>query len=242
MEFSLFKSAAWQLVGQMNWIALLILLGLFCASIICLAIIAFKYTLFKRNNQQLHLLMARMRSMQSFHELVTLVKEQKESMGGRFLNNNMQTLRQLVHKQQQPTNPLLDQNETITAPVRLAADDVEYLELSVNQNIDIALLEEENYLPVLSASATTAPLVGLFGTIWGSIHAFIDISQEKSADIATVAPGMAEALIVTLAGLIVAIPAMLAYYYFANQLKRYEFQLAELGDKFMYCVKQHFSK
>ncbi|NDD54489.1 hypothetical protein EBZ39_11550, partial [bacterium] len=78
--------------------------------------------------------------------------------------------------------------------------------------------------------------------IWGLIHAFIDISQEKSADIATVAPGMAEALIVTLAGLIVAIPAMLAYYYFANQLKRYEFQLAELGDKFMYCVKQHFSK
>jgi biopolymer transport protein TolQ len=240
MEFSVFKSAAWQLVGQMDWIAILILFGLFCASVICLAIIALKYTLFKKNSQQLKLLVTRMRNIQSFNEMLFAIKEFKDSIGGNFLHHNMQSLRSLI-QQSTPTNGLQEQPE-IPTTVMLKPEAIKHLELCVNQQIDICLLEEESYLPVLSASATTAPLVGLFGTIWGLIHAFIDISQEKSADIATVAPGMAEALIVTLAGLIVAIPAMIAYYYFANKLRRVEFQLAEIGDKFMYCVKQHFSK
>lgn len=240
MEFSVFKSTAWQLVGQMDWIAIFILLGLFVTSVICLAIIAFKYTLFKKNTQQLALLVTRMRHIQSFNELISTIKEFKESVGGNFLHQNIQALRTLV-QQATPNNSLHEQAE-ITSTVTLTPDAIKHLEACVNQNIDIALLDEENYLPVLSASATTAPLVGLFGTIWGLIHAFIDISQEKSADIATVAPGMAEALIVTLAGLIVAIPAMIAYYYFANKIRRFEFQLSEIGDKFMYCVKQHFNK
>jgi biopolymer transport protein TolQ len=240
MEFSVFKSAAWQLVGQMDWVAIFILLGLFCASVVCLAIIAFKYTVFKKNTYQLALLVERMRNIQSFNELIAAIKESKDTLGGNFLQQNMQTLRSLI-QQANPSNPL-NEHVDISTQTILKPDALQHLELCVNQQIDIALLEEESYLPMLSASATTAPLVGLFGTIWGLIHAFIDISQEKSADIATVAPGMAEALIVTLAGLIVAIPAMIAYYYLANKLRRFEFQLSEIGDKFMYCVKHHLSK
>ena len=239
MTFSLFNSAAWQLVRQMDWVALLILLGLFCASTICLAIIAFKYMLFKKHYQQLNALTKRMKHLQTFNELIATIKEFKETIGGRFLNANMQELRALV-QQQQSTTPTLQEAPEIPTKAQLKSDDFQMLELCINQNIDTTLLEEESYLPVLSASATTAPLVGLFGTIWGLIHAFIDISQEKTADIATVAPGMAEALIVTLAGLIVAIPAMIAHYYFSHQLRKFEFQLAIIGDKFMYCVKQNF--
>jgi|688.fasta_scaffold534625_1 biopolymer transport protein TolQ len=238
MTFSLFNSAAWQLVRQMDWVALLILLGLFCASTICLAIIAFKYLLFKKHHQSLNALTKRMKHLQTFNELIATVKEFKDSLGGRFLHANMQDLRMLVQQQTQ-ASPLQESPE-IPTKVHLKAEEIQMLELSINQNLDALLLEEESYLPVLSASATTAPLVGLFGTIWGLIHAFIDISQEKSADIATVAPGMAEALIVTLAGLIVAIPAMIAHYYFSHELRKFEFQLAAIGDKFMYCVKQNF--
>lgn len=239
MTFSLFNSAAWQLVRQMDWIALLILLGLFCASILCLAIIAFKYLLFKKHSQQLNTLTKRMKHIQTFNELIATIKEFKDSIGGKLLHNSMQDLRLLVQQQQSISSSLQEATDA-PKPAQLKQDELAHLELCVNQNIDTILLEEENYLPVLSASATTAPLVGLFGTIWGLIHAFIDISQEKSADIATVAPGMAEALIVTLAGLVVAIPAMVAHYYFSHQLRKFEFQLSEVGDKFMYCVKQSF--
>ena len=240
MEFSLFKSAAWQLVQQMDWVALLILLGLFCVSVLCIAIIAFKYTIFKRHYMNLQQLLKRLRHVQSFNEVITTTKEFRETLGGAFLSNNMQSLRTVMQRYQ--TSKVADAEHDQPGHVALSRDDINQLELMVNQNIDNMLLEEEAYLPVLNASASVAPLVGLFGTIWGLIHAFIDISQEKSADIATVAPGMAEALIVTLAGLVVAIPAMIAFFYFSNQLRKFEFNLSEIGDRFLMVVKQHFVK
>ena len=78
---------------------------------------------------------------------------------------------------------------------------------------------EESYLPFLFTSASVSPLLGLFGTVWGLVHAFIRISEKQSADITTVAPGIAEALITTLAGLLVAVPALVMYHYLIAQIR-----------------------
>ena len=104
------------------------------------------------------------------------------------------------------------------------------------------MIESETYLPILGTSAAASPLVGLFGTVWGLIHAFVNISQEKSADIAVVAPGIAEALTTTLAGLIVAIPAMIAFNYFSNELRKQEQQLSHLTDRYLSILKQTYLK
>ena len=72
---------------------------------------------------------------------------------------------------------------------------------------------------MLSVSAAVSPLLGLFGTVWGLVHAFVRIGELQTADIATVAPGIAEALITTLAGLMVAIPALVMYHYVANKIR-----------------------
>ena len=69
---------------------------------------------------------------------------------------------------------------------------------NMDRILDDMIGNEESYLPVLSTSAAISPLLGLFGTVWGLIHSFISISQRGSADIVTVAPGIAEALITTL--------------------------------------------
>ena len=61
---------------------------------------------------------------------------------------------------------------------------------------------------ILAASANISPLIGLLGTVWGVMYAFINIGQQGSANITAVAPGIAEALVTTIAGLCVAIPAM----------------------------------
>ena len=72
--------------------------------------------------------------------------------------------------------------------------------------------------------------------ITGLIHSFMDISQKQAADISTVAPGIAEALITTLGGLLVAIPATVMYYYLKGQIHQLEERLYSMADTFMSIV------
>ncbi len=78
----------------------------------------------------------------------------------------------------------------------------------------------ENFLSYFAIIGNVSPFIGLFGTVLGIIDAFQNISQIGSANIAAVAPGVAEALIATAAGLITAIPAVIAYNYFLNVLRK----------------------
>jgi biopolymer transport protein TolQ len=96
------------------------------------------------------------------------------------------------------------------------------------------------YLPILSVGAAAAPLLGLLGTVWGLIHAFINISQHQSADIATVAPGIAEALITTLFGLIVAIPALALYHYLVGQVQSVVARAQGFSDDIMLVAHKLF--
>jgi len=81
-------------------------------------------------------------------------------------------------------------------------------------------------LTFLATCGNTAPFIGLFGTVWGIMSAFHSIGQKGAASIATVAPGIAEALIATAAGLAAAIPAVVAYNYFLSRSRRLEAELA----------------
>lgn len=226
MEFSFFKGAVWQLVRQMDWIAILILIGLFFLSVFCIAIIALKILSFQRHRAQFKNLEQQLLHAQSLNELISISKNNSDSIGGKFLSKSLASLRNLLKEDGPSTS--------------LSLQDFEALEQSMNQSIDRLLLEEEAYMPLLGTSAAVAPLIGLFGTIWGLIHAFVDISQEKSADIATVAPGMAEALIVTLAGLIVAIPAMVAFHYFSHEIRKFEFNFCAISEQVLSIAKKTF--
>ena len=79
----------------------------------------------------------------------------------------------------------------------------------------------ERYLPFLATTASASPFIGLFGTVWGVMAAFQNIGSQGSASLAVVAPGISEALIATAAGLAAAIPAVIAYNYFVNQVKHW---------------------
>lgn len=79
----------------------------------------------------------------------------------------------------------------------------------------------ERYLPFLATTASAAPFIGLFGTVWGVMSAFHGIGQQGSASLAVVAPGISEALIATAAGLGAAIPAVMAYNFFVNRVKHW---------------------
>lgn len=84
-------------------------------------------------------------------------------------------------------------------------------------------------LSFLATCGNTAPFIGLFGTVWGIMTSFHDISLQGSASLATVAPGIAEALIATAAGLAAAIPAVMAYNYFLGQVRRLDTELSDFA-------------
>ncbi len=78
----------------------------------------------------------------------------------------------------------------------------------------------EKHLSFLATVGSTSPYVGLFGTVWGIMTAFRSLGAVQQATISMVAPGISEALIATAIGLFAAIPAVIAYNYFANELER----------------------
>jgi biopolymer transport protein TolQ len=79
--------------------------------------------------------------------------------------------------------------------------------------------EMEALLPFLATTGSATPFIGLFGTVWGIMNAFSGIATTGNATLATVAPGIAEALVATAAGLVAAIPAVMAYNYFLNRIR-----------------------
>ena len=83
----------------------------------------------------------------------------------------------------------------------------------INNGIMHEFAKLTNNMNVLATAANVSPLIGLLGTVWGIMYSFINISQQGSASIDTVAPGIAEALITTIAGLLTAIPAMVGHNY-----------------------------
>ncbi|RJQ54828.1 MAG: Tol-Pal system subunit TolQ [Nitrospiraceae bacterium] len=78
----------------------------------------------------------------------------------------------------------------------------------------------EKYLTFLATTGSTTPFIGLFGTVWGIMNSFMGIGRIGAASLAVVAPGIAEALIATAAGLAAAIPAVVAYNYFLSRTRR----------------------
>ncbi len=78
----------------------------------------------------------------------------------------------------------------------------------------------EKYLTFLATTGSTTPFIGLFGTVWGIMNSFRGIGRIGSASLAVVAPGIAEALIATAAGLAAAIPAVIAYNYYLSRSRR----------------------
>ncbi|MFO0152631.1 MAG: protein TolQ [Burkholderiales bacterium] len=78
----------------------------------------------------------------------------------------------------------------------------------------------EKNLPFLASVGSVSPYIGLFGTVWGIMHAFVGLSNVQQATLATVAPGIAEALIATAIGLFAAIPAVVAYNRYASEIDR----------------------
>ncbi|TET74652.1 MAG: protein TolQ [Candidatus Aminicenantes bacterium] len=91
----------------------------------------------------------------------------------------------------------------------------------------------EHMMSFLATTGSVTPFIGLFGTVWGIMDAFIEIAKLKSAALVTVAPGIAEALIATALGLFAAIPAVIAYNYFLHRIKNVASEMEDFSIEFL---------
>lgn len=97
----------------------------------------------------------------------------------------------------------------------------------------------ESHLSFLASVGSVSPYIGLFGTVWGIMNAFMEIGNMQSATLATVAPPIAEALIATAMGLFAAIPAVIAYNHYADKVVRLEYRYDGFMEEFSSILHRH---
>ena len=97
----------------------------------------------------------------------------------------------------------------------------------------------ESNLSFLASVGSVSPYVGLFGTVWGIMHAFVGLSNMQQVTLATVAPGIAEALVATAIGLFAAIPAVVAYNRFARDIDRIAIQMETFIEEFTNILQRN---
>ncbi|HID97587.1 MAG TPA: protein TolQ [Thermodesulfobacteriaceae bacterium] len=102
---------------------------------------------------------------------------------------------------------------------------LETMERSLQKGIKDETADLEKTIPFLATTGNSAPFIGLFGTVWGIMGSFNSIGLKGSASLATVAPGISEALVATAAGLAAAIPAVIAYNSFMSSMEKMETEL-----------------
>jgi len=103
-------------------------------------------------------------------------------------------------------------------------------------NIEKQLVKLEKGFTFLATVGSTAPFIGLFGTVWGIMNSFQSIAISRNTSLAIVAPGIAEALFATALGLLAAIPAVVAYNKFNNDSKKYSQKLENFSKRFLSII------
>lgn len=112
------------------------------------------------------------------------------------------------------------------------------MQIAKNRSLD----ELENRLGFLATLGSTAPFIGLFGTVWGIMNSFTSIAAAKNISLAVVAPGIAEALFATAIGLVAAIPAVVAYNKFSTELDKIASSLDDFGDEFSTLISRQLDE
>ena len=131
---------------------------------------------------------------------------------------------------------LVDRNPgdvTVMARKTGHVPDRQYLDKVVQYLIQQQIARQEAYLPFLATTGNITPFIGLLGTVVGVINAFRQIGIEGTASIASVAPGLSEALLATAAGLFAAIPAVVGYNYYLSQIRKTIFGVEAFSIEFL---------
>ena len=226
----MFSTDPLELLGSLGTISIIVLLILLVFSVFSWGIILYKWRMFRLiKTEERQFLQAYQEegalSEKELHLLQHVAAELPNSPSGSVLLDVLNRV-----------GPLADHN---TGDVAVAArktkpwPDRQYLEKIVQYLIQQQIAQQETYLPFLATTGNITPFIGLLGTVVGVINAFQQIGIEGTASIASVAPGLSEALLATAAGLFAAIPAVIGYNYYLAQIRKTIFGVEAFSIEFL---------
>jgi len=200
METSTLKSMI-MMLPQMDLFSKLIVLIIVIISIYSWAIMIRKYKRFRLINQQSEKIINYAKGRPALQVLKVQIKSPDHPLA-KILN----IMRDSVQDAKQAPDPLLFQEE-------------------ISGAIESILEYEERHIDFLATTSSASPFLGLLGTVWGIVDSFWQIGLSSSANIAVVAPGLSEALITTVFGIIAAVPAFFGFNYCRGQMRHLEGEL-----------------
>jgi biopolymer transport protein TolQ len=217
-------------------LAILALLSIFCWSIIL-----YKLWVFRRSARQSVNFLDVFRRSSKFSEVQAVCRSLNDSpLVGLFQAGYAELNAQLRQ------NPGADMVETQASNPRAGASRPTLKSLpAVDRALVRASVVEvnklESRLPFLATTASIAPFVGLFGTVVGIMMAFQGIGQTGSTNLGVVAPGIADALVATAAGLVAAIPAVIAYNHLSNRVRLFASEMDDFAMEFLNIAERNFT-
>ncbi|MGB0910889.1 MAG: MotA/TolQ/ExbB proton channel family protein [Nitrospirales bacterium] len=219
-----------ELLGSLGSLSIVILLTLAIFSVVSWAIIVQKWRRFSVIEQEeTQFLQAYELRTQEFAELRLEAQDLEASPSAAVYVGIIDRL--------PSTSDLLESTHNISHTPSDRFPERHYLEKVSQHIMENQISQQEAYLPFLATTGNLTPFIGLLGTVLGIISAFREIGVQGSASIASVAPGVAEALIATAAGLFAAIPAVIAYNYFLAKIRKTVFRVEAFGIEFLNMVE-----
>ncbi|MDY0000621.1 MAG: protein TolQ [Polyangia bacterium] len=224
---SLLELATQSFPGMVFWV--LVLLVLF--SLVCWYIIGFKYFHLRKAKAGSDAFLETFWKSRRLDEVYTNAKEHPESPTAQVFVAGYVELSKLQSGAAAEGDAMRD---------RLG--DLESVERAMRRAQMEEVTRLEARVAFLATTGSAAPFVGLFGTVWGIMTSFRDITATGSASVTVVAPGIAEALIATAIGLMAAIPAVIAYNLFVQKIKVISAEMETFSNDFLNIVKRHVLK
>lgn len=223
------------LVVQAGLVAKAVLLILLGFSLMSWTLIFLKFRMFRRGQQESSRFLHIFRSAKNLSTVFEESKRFAKSPIVSVFQEGYRELSRLVKGSQGPANqwPTAHESKATVAEMPIYEEPLELMSRTLRYARMKEVAQQERNLIFLATTGNVTPFVGLFGTVWGIMDAFASIGQAGSANLGAVAPGVAEALITTAAGLAAAIPAVIAYNYFLNRVRRLATEMELFGLEFL---------
>ena len=204
----------WSLFIRADFVVKSVILMLIGCSIYSWAIIIEKFRLFKKINLESDEFEEKFWKSKSAETFYNSLPEKLENPTASLFKDSMQTLLKAKSKS--------NLNERMSSMLEV--------------NIEKQMSKIDKGFTFLATVGSTAPFIGLFGTVWGIMNSFQSIAISRNTSLAIVAPGIAEALFATALGLLAAIPAVVAYNKFNNDSKKYTQKLENFSKRFLSII------
>jgi len=204
----------WSLFVRADFVVKSVILMLIGCSIYSWAIIIEKFRLFKKINSESDEFEEKFWKSKSAENFYNSLPVNLENPMALLFKDSMQTLLKAKNKS--------NLNERMSSMLEV--------------NIEKQMVTIEKSFTFLATVGSTAPFIGLFGTVWGIMNSFQSIAISRNTSLAIVAPGIAEALFATALGLLAAIPAVVAYNKYNNDSKKYSQKLENFSKRFLSII------